>query len=321
MTKPIDRDHAHQVVGDLLGQLEGEADGFLDEVQVRRGVRGSRVVGPLIPSGFSFLRFSLKGEVGNIEPRGQGWFWYVVGSMVPPRLEGTAPTRLAADRALCLALQELGWAPVEVPPEPLEHVVELPPGFEPVDVQVTVEVNAPRQACPDCDGTGIEEDYGGPWDCPRCDGSGEAPVDEPAEYLARRMEDAARRRGGAGATVPARTMEDIVPGINAQLRADRAEIRRRGQGVDYGLVLDTTAGPMARVTDDGRALEFSNLTPAQVEVVQRQMEPISTRTRDPALYALLQVVRLPDGASLWSYLDAADRRLLVMEPIVVDPIP
>jgi hypothetical protein len=180
---PIDLEYHHLVVSDLLQQLEGQADPFLDEVLQRHGVRGLRLVGPLSPAG---KRFSLAGEeLGRIvEAGGVGsgsWLWdllmpaYPEPTLYSRRARGPATSRNEADRAMCFALRALGWAPVEVPPETLEHIVELPPGF--------VEEGPPaeRQACTACDGRGEYDDYGGPWDCPRCGGSGEVPVDEPAE--------------------------------------------------------------------------------------------------------------------------------------------
>jgi hypothetical protein len=123
MTKTIDRDHAHQVVSDLLRELEGQADPFLDEVLQRHGVRGLRVVGPLTDGN---MRCSLQGPVGGLGGQGSRgrWVWEVrplahPGGVAPPGggPVGYAPTRLAADRALCLALRELGLCPVEVPTE------------------------------------------------------------------------------------------------------------------------------------------------------------------------------------------------------------
>jgi hypothetical protein len=315
---PVDRERLHLLVSDLLQQMEGQADPFLDEVLQRYGVRGLRVVGPLrlATSGREGQRYSLSGIVGGVaiagtDPRGTvpagQWLWSVTGvatagSTPEPWPVGYEPTRLAADRALCLALRELGWAPVEVPTEEeVRASIEAQPLRGPEYLRTDAELRAEVQR--------------GPW----------AGTLDPYALATATGEDLARLAEQVGVwrqeyqqqPMPARTMEDVVPGINAQLRSDRAGIRRRGQGIDYGIVLDPAASPRARITDDGRGLEFSGLTPVQVEVLQRQMEPISARTRDPALYALLQVVRLPDGTSLWAYLDAADRRLLVREPIIL----
>jgi hypothetical protein len=140
---PVDRERLHLLLSDLLQQLEGQADPFLDEVLQRHGVRGLRVVGPLLGNGYRSGFWGLAGRVETPRRKGDRFEWSTMATMHPDSrvVRGTAPTRLAADRALCLTLRELGWAPVEVPPEPLEHLVELPPGFEPVDVQAIVEVN------------------------------------------------------------------------------------------------------------------------------------------------------------------------------------
>jgi hypothetical protein len=134
---PVDRERLHLLLSDLLQQLEGQADPFLDEVLQRHGVRGLRLVGPLTAAG---KRFSMAGEelgrlVNSGGPGSDLWLWDLLMAAYPEptrysgRARGRATSRPAADRALCLALRELGWAPVEVPPEPLEHLVELPPGF------------------------------------------------------------------------------------------------------------------------------------------------------------------------------------------------
>jgi hypothetical protein len=128
---PVDRERLHLLLSDLLQQLEGQADPFLDEVLQRHGVRGLRVVGPLLGNGYRSGFWGLAGRVETPRRKGDRFEWSTMATMHPDSrvVRGTAPTRLAADRALCLTLRELGWAPVEVPPEPLEHLVELPPGF------------------------------------------------------------------------------------------------------------------------------------------------------------------------------------------------
>lgn len=110
---------------DLLEQLGDEADAVLSEVLADRDVRGLRVVGPLQDQLGASKRSGLCGEVGRItrlhSSAPQPWHWEATGAcearLYSQRPRGNAPTRLAADRALCLALRELGWSPVEVPEE------------------------------------------------------------------------------------------------------------------------------------------------------------------------------------------------------------
>jgi hypothetical protein len=117
----LDTAKAAEWLRDLLEQLGPEADAVLTAVLAERDVRGLRVVGPLSEYG---RRSSLRGRAGHVDSR-PAWHWEVDGMAWPTdqrplhseRPRGTAPTRLAADRALCLALQALGWAPVEVPTE------------------------------------------------------------------------------------------------------------------------------------------------------------------------------------------------------------
>jgi hypothetical protein len=306
MSRTLTPSDAVKVLRDLLEALGPAADAVLTEVLAGRDVRSLRVVGPPNQRGF---RVTLAGSAGGVTPSGdpQMPFRWVVDHELPGHphpnrpLMGTAPTRLAADRALCLALRELGWAPVEVPTEEeVRASIEEQPPRGPEYLRTDEDLRLDVQRAP---GAGTLDPYA------LATATGED-LDRLAEQVGVWRQEYQQQ------PMPARTMEDVVPGINAQLRVDRAEIRRRSQRVAYGLVLDPAAAPTARITDDGR-VEFSGLTPVQVEVLQRQMEPISARTRDPALYALLQVVRLPDGTSLWAYLDAADRRLLVREPIIL----
>lgn len=158
MTRTLTPSDARQVLSDLLQSLGEDADAVLTEVLADRDVRSLRVVGPLVmdPAGGMGARSSLHGILAHVShrPRENRWRWWFslqVGVEGGPR-EGFGATRSAVDRALCLALRGLGWAPVEVP---------------------------------------SEEDAAGP-----------APSEPPPPP-------------------EARTMEDIPPGINAQLEADR----------------------------------------------------------------------------------------------------
>ena len=114
-TDTIPTDAAVGYVRDVLRQAEAP-----DDV-----VAALKLVGPLRGSGH---RYGLSGTVGRVgqhtRPRPEGWWWevhedaYDQPTMYDQRAHGEGlPTRLAADRALCLALQALGWSPVEVPTE------------------------------------------------------------------------------------------------------------------------------------------------------------------------------------------------------------
>jgi len=134
--------HAHAVawLRDLLTQCGEGADAVLTEVLADRDVRALRVVGPLTEDS---VRYSFVEPVGYVAPLRTvgdgGWFWYLTDAAhdTPPdqRTEGIAPTRAAADRALCLALRALGWSPVEVPTE--EAVEAEAPAAPPADAPRT----------------------------------------------------------------------------------------------------------------------------------------------------------------------------------------
>lgn len=136
-------------IRDLLEQLGEGADAVLTEVLAGRDVRSLRVVGPLVMDGDAQAgrRHALAGVAGGIalagqDPRSQAappgsWLWSVTsvgaaGTTPEPWPVDYAPTRLAADRALCLALRELGWNPVEVP---TEEEAAVPPGPTPEQLQ------------------------------------------------------------------------------------------------------------------------------------------------------------------------------------------
>lgn len=133
LTTPIDPAQAAAWLRDLLTQLGEGADAVLTEVLAGRDVRALRVVGPLSERG---ERYALCGRVGRVMTAlgsGPKWEWSLGtaalrGSPRGHNTVGREPTRAAADRALCLALQALGWSPVEVP---TEEEAAVPPGPTP----------------------------------------------------------------------------------------------------------------------------------------------------------------------------------------------
>lgn len=124
LVDPPDPAQAAGWLRDLLAQLDGAADGVLDQVLAERDVRGLRVVGPLSEEDgeTAGVRTSLRGHVGYVAYSSiqRRWRWWVVPLALQehPSLraaEGYAPSRRAADHGLCMQLRELGWHPVEVP--------------------------------------------------------------------------------------------------------------------------------------------------------------------------------------------------------------
>lgn len=162
LARPLDPATAAAWLRDLLEQLREGADAVLTEVLADRDVRGLRVVGHRVPhqdaaGGTYYVRSSLEGPVGTLSRRGSQrdgavavwgftvtWLGHGADTTTPRRGEG--PTLAAADRALCLALRELGWSPVEVP---TEEQAAAPP--ERVEVSVGTPVRVERQA----DGTTV----------------------------------------------------------------------------------------------------------------------------------------------------------------------
>lgn len=159
MSRLIDTPDRARAVGwirDLLEQLGEGADAVLTEVLADRDVRGLRVVGWREYGGVDsdgradafYRRSSLCGVVGTLVRRGsrrdgavQVWRWTITsvghGSHRTNPVTGEHPTLEGADRALCLALRELGWSPVEVPTEESVRTAqerELPRDFEYVRV-------------------------------------------------------------------------------------------------------------------------------------------------------------------------------------------
>lgn len=123
MTRTLTPSDARQVLHDLLEALGEDADAVLTEVLADRDVRRLRVVGPLSHVNILPTRYALIGAVGTVYAGPSGRFTWELdwnaytGERPANPARGEAPTLLAADRALCLALRELGWAPVEVPSE------------------------------------------------------------------------------------------------------------------------------------------------------------------------------------------------------------
>lgn len=152
MTRTLTPSDARQVLSDLLEALGEDADAVLTEVLADRDVRSLRVVGPLVGD-VHRIRRGLLANVGWVAPNEDGapdehrFLWKTTGHAYGevdrnPRMlaGGSAPTRLAADRALCLALRELGWSPVEVP---TEQEAAVPQSTE---VSVGIPVRVEEQA-------------------------------------------------------------------------------------------------------------------------------------------------------------------------------